>query len=96
MYAKSPSELSAERALGSTQYPHSVATTWRTKVERLSPLARAILRLAGSRPRPAQIPEQARKQLRELADDLRSEARRIARSANSENRDIGPVAGTAK
>jgi hypothetical protein len=77
MYAQSRHELLAERVLGGTQYPHSVATTWRTTVERLSPLARAILRLA-SFLAPDDIPvhmlEQACEQLQEGADDLLAEA----------------------
>jgi tetratricopeptide (TPR) repeat protein len=39
-------ELLAEGALGSTMYPDSVATTWKPTMARLSPAARAVLRMA--------------------------------------------------
>ncbi len=95
MYADSRSELLAERALGGTQYPHSVATTWRTTVEHLSPLARAILRLAAFLAPdhvPVQMLEQARKQLRELADDLFSEGQQD-RQAEKQRKSRHPVRG---
>jgi hypothetical protein len=76
LFAESRRELLAEYALGGTQYPASVATTWWTTVERLSPLARAILRLAAFLAPddcPVQMLEDGREQLREGADDLAGE-----------------------
>jgi tetratricopeptide (TPR) repeat protein len=46
LYAQSRRELLAQRALGGTQYPDSVATTWQTTIKRLGWRARAVLRLA--------------------------------------------------
>jgi len=46
LYAEARQELLAQRRLGSTQYPDSVATTWHATMQRLSPLAVLILRLA--------------------------------------------------
>src|SRR5262249_2389134 len=43
--AKSRRDLIAQRVLGSTQYPESVATTWLVTIQRLGPLARSILTL---------------------------------------------------
>jgi tetratricopeptide (TPR) repeat protein len=45
LYAHHRRELLERGALGSTQYPASVATTWHTTVARLSPLAQDVLRL---------------------------------------------------
>jgi tetratricopeptide (TPR) repeat protein len=42
---RSRRDLTAQRVLGSTQYPESVATTWLVTIERLRPLARSILKL---------------------------------------------------
>lgn len=45
-YERSASELLAAGVLGSTEYPDSVATTWKPTLARLGPDARMILRLA--------------------------------------------------
>ncbi len=45
--ARSRRDLIAQRVLGSTQYPESVATTWLVTIGRLGPLARSILTLIG-------------------------------------------------
>lgn len=45
-YLRARAELLAEGSLGGTQYPDSVATTWRTTVERLGPLCLVILDFA--------------------------------------------------
>jgi tetratricopeptide (TPR) repeat protein len=45
-YAQARRDLLAQRGFGGTHYPDSVATTWRTTIARLGPLARAMLCLA--------------------------------------------------
>jgi tetratricopeptide (TPR) repeat protein len=45
LYARHRHEMLAERARGGTQYPASVATTWRTTIKHVSNDARSILRL---------------------------------------------------
>lgn len=46
LHEQSHAELLAQEALGSTQYPDSVATTWLLTVGKLTPLAQAVLRLS--------------------------------------------------
>ncbi|NQT88976.1 tetratricopeptide repeat protein [bacterium] len=46
LYEEATTDLLTEGVLGSTEYPDSVMTTWRATVERLSPMARAMLRLS--------------------------------------------------
>ena len=46
IYGESARSLLAKRALGSTQYPDSVVTTWSATLAKLSWTARAVLRLA--------------------------------------------------
>jgi tetratricopeptide (TPR) repeat protein len=49
LYAKAENErrlLAKKTSKGTTEYPDAVYTTWRTTIDRLSPGARAILRLA--------------------------------------------------
>ena len=46
LYEDNAAALMARRELGSTHYPDSVVTTWRTTMAKLSPEARAILRLS--------------------------------------------------
>ncbi|MBX7169029.1 MAG: tetratricopeptide repeat protein, partial [Pirellulales bacterium] len=45
LYADAQAELLAKRALGSTEYPDSVMTTWQITNQRLTAEARALLRL---------------------------------------------------
>ncbi len=45
LYRAATAELLARGALGSTEYPDSVITTWQTTVAKLSPESRAVLRL---------------------------------------------------
>jgi hypothetical protein len=45
LYHEATAELLARGALGSTEYPDPVITTWRATVAKLSPEARAVLRL---------------------------------------------------
>ena len=46
LYQKATATLLSEHALGSTHYPDPVIATWRTTIEKFSPLARAVLRLS--------------------------------------------------
>ncbi len=46
LYRDNERELLAAGALGSTEYPDPVITTWKSTVDRLKPAARAVLRLA--------------------------------------------------
>ena len=45
LYREATAELLARGALGSTEYPDPVITTWRATVAKLSPESRAVLRL---------------------------------------------------
>jgi hypothetical protein len=45
LYRKAAAELLARGALGSTEYPDPVITTWQATVAKLSPESRAVLRL---------------------------------------------------
>jgi tetratricopeptide (TPR) repeat protein len=45
LYREATAELLARRALGSTEYPDPVITTWQATVANLSPESRAVLRL---------------------------------------------------
>ena len=45
LYEAAAAELLARKALGSTEYPDGVITTWQATVEKLSPESRAMLRL---------------------------------------------------
>jgi tetratricopeptide (TPR) repeat protein len=45
LYREATAELLARGALGSTEYPDSVVTTWRTTVSKLSPESRGVLQL---------------------------------------------------
>ncbi|MGC1617510.1 MAG: TIR domain-containing protein, partial [Candidatus Acidiferrum sp.] len=45
LYEAAATELLARKALGSTEYPDAVITTWQATVAKLSPESRAILRL---------------------------------------------------
>ncbi|MGD1275989.1 MAG: FxSxx-COOH system tetratricopeptide repeat protein [Tepidisphaeraceae bacterium] len=46
LYRRTAAELLKEKVLGSTEYPDSVATTWKLTIERLTAPARVVLRLA--------------------------------------------------
>jgi len=46
LFEAAAQELLARRELGSTHYPDAVITTWQTTMARLSPEARAVLRLS--------------------------------------------------
>jgi len=45
LYEAAAAELLARKALGSTEYPDAVITTWQATVAKLSPESRAVLRL---------------------------------------------------
>lgn len=45
LYREAAAELLARGALGSTEYPNPVITTWQATVAKLSPKSRAVLRL---------------------------------------------------
>ena len=45
LYREATAELLARGALGSTEYPDPVITTWQTTIAKLSPESRAVLRL---------------------------------------------------
>jgi tetratricopeptide (TPR) repeat protein len=45
LYETAATDLLARKALGSTEYPDAVITTWQTTVAKLSPESRAVLRL---------------------------------------------------
>ena len=56
LYEQAAAELLGKQTLGSTHYPDSVITTWQVTLEKLSPEARAVLRLSaamGSAPIPS-------------------------------------------
>jgi tetratricopeptide (TPR) repeat protein len=45
LYEAAAAEFLARKALGSTEYPNAVITTWQTTVAKLSPESRAVLRM---------------------------------------------------
>jgi hypothetical protein len=58
LHEQAAADLLSKQALGSTHYPDSVITTWRVTLEKLSPEARAVLRLSaamGAAPIPLQM-----------------------------------------
>lgn len=46
LFSQAERELLAQGALGSTEYPDPVITTWKSTVDKLDPAARAVLRLS--------------------------------------------------